>query len=126
MSHFDPQFPSDRIFIRNLRLRCVIGLQEWERKVRQDVVITIVLHLSTRLAGESDAIADTVDYKGLTKGIIADVEGSSHQLVERLAERIAALCLEPMGVTAVEVTVEKPGALRYADTVGVTIVRHRE
>lgn len=116
---------SDRILVRNLRLRCVIGVQEWERRVQQEVLLNLVLHVSTAVAGASDAIADTVDYKALAKRIIGEVEHSSFQLVEALAERIAALCLADGRVAEVEVAVEKPGALRFAESVGVAIRRGR-
>ncbi|MEO5345193.1 MAG: dihydroneopterin aldolase [Magnetococcus sp. YQC-9] len=113
----------DRIFIRDLLLRCVIGIQEWERHTLQDVVIHLELGTDTARAGESDRIEDAVDYKKLTKKIIAHVEASSCQLVEALAEQIAAICLDHPLVETVRVSVEKPGALRFARSVGVTIER---
>ena len=115
----------DKITIRDLHLRCVIGIQEWERKTLQDVLINITLFTDLRKAGNSDNIADTVNYKTLCKQIIAMTEGSSYFLVEMLAEKIAELTLTDQRVAAVEVAVEKPGALRFARTVGVTIKRDR-
>ena len=117
--------PLDRIKIRDLRLRCVIGVQEWERDILQDVRIHVVLHADLSLAGHSDRIEETINYKTLCKAIIALTEHSRFFLVEALAEQIAALCLADLRVQRVKVTVEKPGALRFARTVGVTLRRSR-
>ncbi|MBF0588458.1 MAG: dihydroneopterin aldolase [Magnetococcales bacterium] len=115
----------DRIDIEDLHLRCVIGIQAWERKVRQDVRINIALFAEIAQAGQSDNIDDTVNYKSLSKKIIAMTEASSFQLVEALAQRIAQITLDQdRRVKRVRVKVEKPGALRFARTVGVTIERH--
>ncbi|MBF0445389.1 MAG: dihydroneopterin aldolase [Magnetococcales bacterium] len=115
----------DKIDIKDLQLRCVIGIQEWERKTLQDVLINITLFTDLSAAGKSDNIEDTVNYKTLCKQIIAMTEASSFFLVEMLASKIAELALEDERVTTVQVQVEKPGALRFARTVGVTIVRSR-
>jgi len=115
----------DRIVIRDLLLRCVIGTNAWEREVKQDVVLTVVLHADLRRAGASDALADTVNYRTVAKRIIEHVEASQYHLVEALAEAVAGLCLAEPHVTRVEVTVEKPGALRFARSVGVTVLRER-
>ena len=117
--------PLDRIHIRDLHLRCVIGIQEWERSVLQDVRINIVLHADLCPAGQSDQIEQTVNYKTLTKAIIAFTEQSQFFLVEALAEAIAQLCLADERVQRVKVSVEKPGALRFARSVGVTLRRQR-
>ena len=122
-THSSP--PVDRIHIRDLHLRCIIGVQEWEREVLQDVRIHVVLHLDLSQAGKSDRIEETVNYKTLTKAIIAMTEHSRFFLVETLAEKIAALCLGDERVKRVKVTVEKPGALRFARSVGVTLRRDR-
>jgi len=113
----------DQIIIRDLHLRCIIGIEDWEKKVMQDVIINLVLAADLQPAGRSDKIADTVNYKTLTKRIIAMTESSSYELVEALAENIATLCLETPGVEKARVSVEKPGALRFARSVGVTIER---
>ncbi|MBF0614724.1 MAG: dihydroneopterin aldolase [Magnetococcales bacterium] len=118
--------PDDLIRISDLTVHCVIGIQEWERLTRQEVRITLTLTTDTRSAGTSDRIDDTIDYKALTKQIIAHAEHSTCLLVEALAEQIATLCLTHPRVEAVQVTVEKPGALRYARSVGVTIKRCRD
>ena len=117
---------TDQIEIRDLHLRCIIGIQEWERKVQQDVLINLTLFADLRPAGQSDRIADTVNYKTLAKKIIARTGQSTFFLVEALAEMIASLCLEDDRVVRVRVSVEKPGALRYSRTVGVVIERPRE
>lgn len=113
----------DLIFIRDLTVHCVIGIQEWERLTKQEVRINLELTTDTRRAGRSDRIEETIDYKALTKRIIAHAEGSACQLVEALAEQIAALCLEHPQIEAVRVKLEKPGALRHARSVGVCIRR---
>ncbi|MBI3975055.1 MAG: dihydroneopterin aldolase [Armatimonadetes bacterium] len=115
----------DRIRIEDLLLRCIIGVNEWEREHKQDVVITITLHTDTRAAGQSDRIEDTVNYRSLTKRVIDHVEASTYFLVEALAESIAGICLTDPRVALVEVSVDKPGALRFARSVGVTITRGR-
>ncbi len=117
---------SDRIQVHDLLLRCVIGVNEWERENLQDVVINLTLHTDARRAGSSDDIANAVNYRTITKRIIDHVEQSRFSLIEALAESIARLCLEDSRVAKVEVTVDKPGALRFARSVGVTVVRERE
>lgn len=116
----------DRIFIKNLLLRCIIGLNDFERKDKQDVVINIDLYGDLKSACASDRIEDTFDYRAITKRVIKSVEGSKFYLVEALAERIAEICLEDPEVQEVEVSVEKPGALRFAESVGVIIRRKRK
>ncbi|MBF0124302.1 MAG: dihydroneopterin aldolase [Magnetococcales bacterium] len=115
----------DQIFVRDLHLRCVIGIQEWERHTKQDVLISLALTVDLAPAGRSDAIDDTVNYKKLTKQIIAMTEGSSFQLVESLAAAIASISLADPRVIKVAVEVEKPGAVRFARSVGVRIERSR-
>ncbi len=114
---------SDKIHIRDLRLRAIIGIYPDERREKQDLIFNIELSCGLRKAGLSDDINDTVDYKSLKKRILAHVEKSSFQLIERLAETIAGLCLETPGVENVRVTVDKPGALRFARSVAVEIFR---
>ncbi len=115
----------DCIEISDLLLRCIIGINEAERKNKQDVLINVTLWTDTRAAAQSDDIADAVNYRTLTKRIIEHVEQSHYFLLERLAARIAELCLLEPGVHQVRVRVDKPGALRFARSVGVTIVRTR-
>lgn len=115
----------DKIHIRDLHLRCVIGTNEQERHEKQDVLINIALHTDLRAAGKSDRIEDTVDYRAVKKGVIAMVEQSSCLLLEHLAERIAQICLADARVERAIVSVDKPGALRFARSVAVEIVRDR-
>ncbi len=115
----------DRIEIRDVLLRCIVGINEAERKNKQDVLINIVMWADTRAAAQSDDIADAVNYRTVTKQIIEHVEASEYFLVERLVERIAQICLRHERVQQVQVSVEKPGALRFARSVGVTITRTR-
>lgn len=113
----------DQIIIRDLRFRCIIGVEEEERREKQDVLAQITLNTDLRQAGGSDAIEDTIDYKVLKKRILRMAERSSFHLIEALAERIASLCLTDDRVERADVTVEKPGALRFARTVAARIVR---
>ena len=115
----------DRIHIRDLRFRCIIGINDDERVNKQDVVVNITLYADLRAGGRSDDIADTVDYKSVKKRICAECEPSSYFLVEKLAQCIADICLDHDGVQRVRVLVEKPSALRFARSVGVEILRDR-
>ncbi len=116
----------DRILIRDLRVRAVIGINDWEREQPQDVVIQLTVFGDLARAGESDDIADTLNYRALAKAVIAYAETSRHFLVEAMAAAIARLCIVEHGAPRVVVRVEKPGALRFADSVGVEIERRRE
>ncbi len=116
----------DRIHIRELRARCIVGINPEERVKAQDVVIDLTLHADLRRAGQTDDLDDTVDYKAVKQAVLELVEASSDLLVERLAQRIADECLSHDRVEAVRVLVEKPAALRFARTVGVEILRRRE
>jgi FolB domain-containing protein len=116
---------TDRILIKDLLLRTIIGINEEERRARQDVLINIVLCADTQAAGASDDIDDAVNYRTITKRVIKMVEGSKFYLVEKMAAEIAAICLEDPRVEEVSVRVEKPGALRFARSVGVEIHRTR-
>jgi dihydroneopterin aldolase/D-erythro-7,8-dihydroneopterin triphosphate epimerase len=113
----------DYIHIKDLLVRCIIGVNEDERREKQDVVINVALGTDTHPAGRSDRLADAVDYRAIKKRIFSMVEGSHYSLVEALAERIAEVCLEDPRVEEVRVTVEKPSALRFARSVGVEIHR---
>ena len=115
----------DRIHIRDILLRCIIGINEEERREKQDVLINICLHADLSKAGRTDDRADTVDYKAVKQRILALVENSRYYLVEAFAEAIARECLQFDLVEQVDVTVEKPGALRFARTVGVEISRQK-
>jgi len=115
--------PEDRIEIQDLLLRGVIGINDWERDKPQDILVNITLFADLRPAGSSDAIGDTVNYRTLTKQIIAHVESAGRYTVEALAADVARLCVQTPGVVRARVRVEKPGALRFARSVGVEIER---
>jgi FolB domain-containing protein len=115
----------DTILIEELLLRCIVGINEDERENKQDVVINLTLSADMSRAGESDNIDDAVNYRSVTKRIIEHVEGSSFLLVEALAASIARIILTEFPVAKVRVKVEKPGALRFARSVGVEIERER-
>lgn len=117
---------TDQIHIKDLLLRTIIGINDEERRGRQDVLINLVLYADTRPAGESDDIDHAVNYRTLTKRVIQLVQTSQFYLVEKLAAEIAGICLGDPRVERVRVTVEKPGALRFARSVGVTIERGRD
>jgi dihydroneopterin aldolase/2-amino-4-hydroxy-6-hydroxymethyldihydropteridine diphosphokinase len=116
---------TDQIQIKDLLLRTIIGINDQERRNRQDVLINIILHADTRAAGASDSIDEAVNYRTITKQIIKLVEASQFYLVEKLAAEIAAICLDDPRVERAVVRVEKPGALRFARSVGVEIERTR-
>ena len=116
----------DRILINDLTARCIIGINDDERREKQDVVINLAIYADLSKAGKSDLFDDTVDYRAMKKNILAMTEDSRFFLVEALAERIAGICLEHPAVKKVKVRVDKPSALRFARTVGVEIRRNRE
>ncbi len=116
----------DRILISDLLVRCIIGVNEDERREKQDVVINLAIATDLAKAGKSDRFEDALDYRGLKKRIMALAENSRFFLVEALAEAVAALCLAHEAVEEVTVRVEKPLALRFARTVGVEITRRRK
>jgi FolB domain-containing protein len=113
----------DRIEIMDLLLRGIIGINDWEREKKQDILINITLYGDLRAAGESDDIADTINYRTVTKKVISHIENTKPFTVEALATSIARICLAETGVTRARVRVEKPGALRFANSVGVEIER---
>ena len=115
----------DKVFIRELALRCIIGIYPEERREKQDIVINVEMHADLRAAGKSDDLNDTVDYKAIKKAILKLVEGSAFQLIESLAERIAEIALGNDKVESVVVTIDKPGALRFARASAVEITRDR-
>jgi len=120
------QSMADQILIKDLFLRTIIGVNDDERSNRQDVLINLVLDVDTRAAGRSDDMQDTVNYRDIAKQVIELVEGSRFFLVEKLANEIARVCLSDRRVEQVQVSVEKPAALRFAKSVGISIVRTRD
>lgn len=115
----------DKIIIRDLLLRGIIGINPDERVKQQDILINMVIWADIRQAAASDAIEDAVDYKSITKRVIQHVEESSDFLVERLVTDLARLVITEFGVDRVMVRVEKPTALRFAASVGIEIERTR-
>lgn len=115
----------DKIIIRDLLLRGIIGINPDERVKQQDILINIVIYADIRQAAASDAIEDAVDYKTITKRVIQHVEASSDFLVERLVTDLARIIITEFGIERVQVRVEKPGALRFAESVGIEIERTR-
>jgi FolB domain-containing protein len=113
----------DKVFIKDLLARGVIGVNKWERETLQDILINIVAFTDTRPAAASDAIQDCVDYKALARKVQAYAETAARFTVEALANDLALLCLEDKNIQKVIVRVEKPGAVRFANSVGVEIER---
>ena len=113
----------DTVFINDLRIETIIGIYDWERKVRQTISLDLEMGTDIRRAAASDAIEDTLNYKAVAKRLIAFVEASEYQLVETLAEKIAAIVLEEFSVPWLKLTVHKPGAVRGSRDVGVIIER---
>ena len=115
----------DRIFLRGLEIECIIGFIEWERRIKQTVVIDLELPVDCARAAQSDDVADTVDYKKVSKRIIGFVEASEFKLVETLAHKMAMLIIEEFGVAWVRLSVNKPGAIRGSRDVGISLERTR-
>ena len=119
------QVSGDRIFQHGLTAECIIGFIDWERRVKQTVVLDIELPVDCRHAALSDEVADTLDYKKLAKSVLAFVSASEFRLVETLAHRVALLILAEFQVEWVRVSLNKPGAIRNSRDVGVVIERTR-
>ena len=115
----------DKVIIKNLLARGIIGINEWERKRAQNILINLTLFTDTRRAGETDQINDCVNYSTMSKKILAHAESVNRETVEALANDLARICLEDGNVQKVIVRVEKPGAVRFAESVGVEIERSR-
>lgn len=113
----------DTVFLRDLRIETVIGIYDWEREIRQPVVLDLEMGTDVRRAAASDSINDALDYKSVAKRLITFVEQSEFQLVETLAERCAAIVLDEFGVGWVRLTLNKIGAVTGARDVGVIIER---
>ena len=116
----------DKIIIKDFLLRGIIGINPDERIKKQDILLNMVLYTDIRRAAESDDIADAANYKLISKRVMEYVEASEHMLVERLVTEIARLILTEYPIRRVRVRVEKPGALRFAQSVGIEIERRRE
>lgn len=116
---------TDRIMLRELRLECVIGVGEDERCQPQELLLDLELEVDSSLPGRTDDLADTVDYGALAKRIRSAVGNTTDYLLERLAERIAEMCLEDPRVRATHITLTKPAAIKAARGAGVRIYRVR-
>jgi len=113
----------DIVFINDLRIETIIGIYDWERSVRQTISLDLEMGADIRKAAKTDAIDDTLNYKAVAKRLIAFVGDSEYQLVETLAEKIAAIVVDEFDVPWVKLTVHKPGAVRGSRDVGVIIER---
>jgi dihydroneopterin aldolase len=115
----------DIIFLRGLEVECIIGFIDWERRVKQTVVIDLELPVDCRNASVRDEVDDTLDYKKVAKRVIAFIEASEFKLVETAAHRLALTLLEEFGIEWVRLSINKPGAIRGSRDVGVSIERSR-
>jgi dihydroneopterin aldolase len=113
----------DIVFINDLRIETIIGIYDWERRVRQTISLDLEMAADIRAAAATDAIEDTLNYKAVAKRLITFVGESEYQLVETLAEKIAAIIVSEFNVPWLKLTVHKPGAVRGSRDVGVIIER---
>lgn len=113
----------DTIIIRDLLVRGIIGVNAWERETEQDIVINMSLSVDARTPGESDDVGHVLNYRTLTKRVIAHVETAETYLVEALAHQLARIAIVEFGAERARIRVEKPGALRYARSVGIEVER---
>ena len=116
----------DVIFLSGLTTECIIGIWDWERRVKQKIVIDLEMGADIRRAAGTDAIEDTLDYKRVAKRLLAFVSESQFQLVETLTERIAQIVVTEFDVPWVRVRLNKQGAIRGSRDVGILIERRRE
>ncbi|PZO10450.1 MAG: dihydroneopterin aldolase [Lysobacteraceae bacterium] len=115
----------DKVFIEALEIECVIGIYDWERKIKQSIVLDIEMAFDNTVPAATDDIADTLDYKAVSKRLIQYVSESEFGLVETLAERCAGIITGEFGVSHVRLKLSKPGAVRGSKAVGVMIERTR-
>ncbi|UCD97858.1 MAG: dihydroneopterin aldolase [Chloroflexota bacterium] len=116
----------DEIFIKDLLVRGIIGINDWEREKPQDIIINITIFADLTQAGNTDDISYSVNYRTIAKKAQVQAENAERFTVEALAADIADLCLEEPGVIKVRVKVEKPNAVRFARSVGVEVERSRK
>ena len=119
----DTQQSTDSIFLRELKVETIIGVWDWERKIRQTVSIDLEMGANIRRAAKTDSIDDTLNYKAVSKRVQQFVADSEFQLVETMAEKIAEVVLSEFELPWIQVRVSKPGAIRGAKDVGVQIHR---
>lgn len=113
----------DKVFIRDLIARGIIGINDWEREHPQEILINIIIYTDLREAGDSDDINKSVNYRTVAKKVLKHAENAGRLTVEALASDIAKICLKEIGVKKVKVRIEKPGAVRFSKSVGVEIER---
>ncbi len=116
---------TDTIFLRGLAVECIIGFIDWERRVKQTVIIDLEMPVDCAAAAARDDVEDTLDYKSVAKRVIAFVEASEFKLVETLAHRLALLLLEEFDIEWIRLSINKPGAIRGSRDVGMSIERTR-
>lgn len=117
----------DKIFIKNLLARGIVGINPEERVNRQDILVNATLWFDTRKPSRSDDVEETVNYRTVAKSLMAHMESGKPLLVERLTAELVRICFETdPRIEAVELSLEKPGALRFAESVGLTIYRTRD
>ncbi len=116
----------DIIYLHDLKIECVIGIWDWERKIKQSVIVDLDMGFDIRRAAQTDAIEDTLNYKAVAKRLQQFVGESQFQLVETMAERVAEILLGEFGLAWVRVRINKRGAVRGAGDVGVVIERERK
>jgi dihydroneopterin aldolase len=117
---------TDKIFLTALKTECIVGIWDWERKVKQTVVIDLEMACDIRKAAHSDHIDDTVDYKKVSKRLLTFIGESQYQLVETLTENIARIVITEFDVSWVRVRLNKQGAIRNSRDVGILIERRAE
>jgi len=117
------QQPTDTVFLRGLAIETTIGFFEWERLVKQTVVIDLEIPVDCARAAASDEVVDTVDYKSMAKRTIQFVGDAQYKLVETLAHKLAVTLLEEFGLAWIKLSLNKPGAIRGSRDVGVSIER---
>jgi 7,8-dihydroneopterin aldolase/epimerase/oxygenase len=113
----------DKIFIRGLKTEAIIGIFDWERQIKQTVILDIEMSIDVRKAARSDSIEDTMNYKKVAKRVLTFVEDSAFHLVETLAERTAMLILDEFAIAEVRIALSKPGAVRGSRDVGIILER---
>ncbi|HEY9032894.1 MAG TPA: dihydroneopterin aldolase [Pseudomonadales bacterium] len=116
----------DIVYVRDLKIDTIIGIYDWEREVRQTVSLDLEMATDIRKAAQSDSIDDTLDYKAVSKRLIAFIAGSEFQLIEAMAEQCAQIVLDEFAVPWLRLRLSKPGAVRGARDVGVIIERSRQ
>jgi len=116
----------DKIFLRELKTEAIIGIFDWERQVKQTVLIDLEMSADVRKAAITDSIEDTLNYKRVAKRLLECIDTTSFHLVETLAEYIAMLVIEEFHVSWIKVTLNKPGAIRSSRSVGIIIERDKK